>query len=70
MKKQRENCLTNTKMDEREILRNEQIQNVMPLIGKLLDIWDDLPNDVKSDPELNYLSRCMQKIDMAMEGDI
>lgn len=39
----------------------------MPLIGELLDSWDDLPNDVKSDPELERLSRNIQKIDSAME---
>ena len=54
-------------MKEREIIRLKQAKTVMPLIGELLDSWDDLPNDVKSDPELERLSRNIQKIDSAME---
>lgn len=56
-------------MNERQIIRLKQAKAVMPLIGCLLDAWDDLPNDVKSDPELEKLSKHVQKIDDAMEGE-
>ena len=58
------------KMKERDKIRKEQSNRVMPMIGKLLDVWDDLPNDVKSDPELNHLAKQINKIDFAMEEDI
>jgi len=57
-------------MNERKIIRLKQSKDVMPLIGGLLDAWDDLPNDVKSDPELEKLSKHIQKIDDAMEGNL
>ena len=56
-------------MKEKDKIRKEQANAVMPMIGKLLDAWDDLPNDVKSDPELKYISKCINKIDRAMEGE-
>jgi len=54
---------------DRERIRKEQSRNVMPLIGGLLDAWDELPNDVKSDPELNRLAKNIQRIDIAMEEE-
>jgi len=54
---------------DRERIREEQSRNVMPLIGQLLDAWDELPNDVKSDPELNRLAKNIQGIDIAMEEE-
>jgi len=54
---------------DRERIREEQSRNVMPLIGGLLDAWDELPNDVKSDPELNRLAKNIQRIDTAMEEE-
>ena len=54
--------------DERQTIRLKQAKGVMPLIGGLLDAWDDLPNDVKSDPELKKLSKHIQKIDDIMEN--
>ena len=54
---------------ERNQLRKEQVENVMPMIGLLLDRWEDLPNDVKSDPELSALKKSIDKICMAMEGE-
>jgi hypothetical protein len=38
----------------------------MPLIGPLLDVWDDLPNDVKGDEELKRLSEVIDKISYGM----
>jgi len=54
---------------DRERIRKEQSRNVMPLIGQLLDAWDELPNDVKSGPELNRLAKNIQRIDIAMEEE-
>ena len=55
--------------NEREVISLKQSKDVMLLIGGLLDAWDDLPNDVKSDPELEKLSKHIEKIDNAMEGN-
>ena len=55
-------------MREREQLRKKQAKIVMPLIGPMLAAWDDLPNDVKTDPELERLFRHIQKIDSVMEA--
>lgn len=55
-------------MNEIERLRKKQAEKVMPMIGALLEAWDDLPNDVKSDPELDRLERQIRKIDNGMEG--
>jgi hypothetical protein len=38
----------------------------MPLIGQLLDILDDLPNDVKGDDELKKLAKVINKISDGM----
>ena len=53
---------------ERESIRRKQTWDVMPLIGNLLDAWDDLPNDVKTDPELERLADKIESIDRAMEN--
>lgn len=53
-------------MTDREKELRRQIRVVMPLIGPLLDIWDDLPNDVKCDEELKRLSEIINKISGAM----
>ena len=55
---------------ERNAARRQQSKVVMPLIGVLLDRWDDLPNDVKSDPELDAIAEIINKIDNGMEGII
>ena len=57
---------TNT---ERNMLRKKQSLVVIPLIGRLLDAWDDLPNDVKSDPELERVAKHIRLIDEGMEGE-
>ena len=53
---------------ERESIRRRQTRDVMSLIGNLLDAWDDLPNDVKTDPELERLATKIELIDHAMEN--
>jgi len=53
-------------MGERERERRRQNKAVMPLIGPLLDAWDDLPNDVKGDEELKRLSEVIDKISYGM----
>jgi len=53
---------------ERKSIRRKQARDVMPLIGNLLDAWDDLPNDVKTDPELERLATKIELIDRAMEN--
>ncbi len=53
-------------MGERERERRRQNKAVMPLIGPLLDVWDDLPNDVKGDEELKRLSEVIDKISYGM----
>lgn len=53
--------------NERTHLIRIQTKAVMPLIGGLLDAWADLPNDVKSDPELDSLKKHIDHIDNAME---
>lgn len=50
-------------------LRIAQIVKVMPVVGTLLDAWDGLPNDLKSDPGMEGFSKIMAQIDSAMEGD-
>ena len=53
---------------ERESIRERQAKDVMSLIGDLLDAWDELPNDVKTDPELERLAAKIESIDHAMEN--
>jgi len=47
--------------------RDEQASRVMPLIGGLLDAWDDLPNDIKEDAEILHFAEHVEAIDNAME---
>ena len=54
--------------DELKRLRQEQAKRVMPMIGGLLDAWDELPNDVSTDPDLENLFACLEGIREAMEG--
>lgn len=50
--------------------RAEQAARVMPLIGPLLDAWEQLPNDVRSDIELAHppFLWAIEKIVAATEG--
>ena len=54
---------------ERSTERRRQSKKVMPLIGRLLDAWDDIPNDTKDDEEFEKLANIIGLIDCAMEGD-
>lgn len=48
-------------------LRAEQAAAVMPLIGPLLDAWEQVPTDLRD--ELSDLAGIIAEIDAAMEGD-
>jgi hypothetical protein len=50
------------------VLRREQSKRVMPMIGGLLDAWEQLPNDVKHDDDLTSVREHIERIDAAMEG--
>lgn len=56
---------------ELEQLRRKQMRAVMPLIGPLLDAWDDVPNDLKGEIEegATDLAEALDSIRDAMEGD-
>jgi len=54
---------------ERNAERRLQSKKVMPLIGRLLDAWDDIPNDTKDDEEFEKLASIIERIDCAMEGE-
>jgi len=55
-------------MSERSELRKDQVRKVMPLIGSLLDAWEAVPNDLRGDPDLTDLARCLRRINRAIEG--
>jgi len=59
----------NSISQEWENIRREQSRLVMPLIGDLLDSWDELPNDVKGYEEWDRVAKVIVKIDCAMEGE-
>lgn len=52
-------------------LRREQAERVMPLIGPLLDAWEQMPNDVRShlDEGCPMLSHFIERIYCGMEAD-
>lgn len=52
---------------ERGVARLTQAKAVMPMIGPLLDAWDGIPNDVKSDEEMSELRKHLNAIAYAME---
>lgn len=56
---------------ELEQLRRKQMRAVMPLVGPLLDAWDDVPNDLKGEIEegATDLAEALDSIRDAMEGD-
>lgn len=51
-------------------LRGEQAKRVMPLIGPLLDAWDNVPNDVMSDltEQCPEFATAMSRVVGAIEG--
>ena len=48
-------------------LRAQQAERVMRLIGGLLDAWEQLPGDLKSEPELELLAKQIEIIESGME---
>lgn len=56
---------------EREVarLRRAQEKAVMPLIGPLLDAFEGLSFDARSNEELSELFACIEKIQDAMESE-
>jgi len=56
--------------DRDELTRQlHEAEDVMPLIGPMLDRWDELPNDVKCDEELEKLGTAITHIYEAMEDE-
>jgi hypothetical protein len=55
---------------ERHNLRIAQAKTVMPLIGPLLDAWENAPNDLRSDIEsfAPQLAANLEAIATAVEG--
>lgn len=56
---------------ELERLRRKQMRAATPLIGPLLDAWDEVPNDLKGEIEegATDLAEALDSIRDAMEGD-
>jgi hypothetical protein len=54
------------------LARAVQVRQVMPLIGPLLDAWDELPNDLRGllQEQAPTLCEYLYKIDDAMCADI
>lgn len=57
---------TSSTVSEVEALRAAQSRDVMPLIGSLLDSFELLANDLKTDPDLKELVRGLHAIERAM----
>lgn len=55
-----------TRPSEVEKLRAAQARDVMPLIGSLLDSFEQLATDLKTDPELEQLVGHLQAIEDVM----
>jgi hypothetical protein len=47
-----------------------QARKVMPMIGPLLDAWDQLPNDVRGDSDLEQLAKHLEQINEGMRVDL
>lgn len=58
-------------IDEVVKLRKKQAERVMPLIGPLLDAWDNTDNDTKSTLRAEYPVLCdyLDKIESGMNLD-
>jgi hypothetical protein len=54
-------------VEEVEEIRKENTLSVMPLIGPLLAAWDDLPNDIKGDPEISTVAILLGRIALRMD---
>lgn len=51
---------------ERRLLGQKQAKLVMPMIGQLIDTWDDVPLDARTD-EFEHLGVIIELIANAME---
>lgn len=47
--------------------REQQTRRVMPLIGPLLDSWEQLPLDLTTDPEIQQFAKQIETIRKEME---
>jgi hypothetical protein len=47
----------------------DRINRILLLVAQLLDRWDELPNDVKSDPELEQVKGVMSQISNITDSD-
>lgn len=54
--------------NERKRLRKQQAEAVMPVIGPLLDAYEQLPNDVRDMDELQELFGYLDEIETGMES--
>jgi hypothetical protein len=54
---------------EIERLRAKQAARAMKKVSPLLDAWEQLPNDVKSESELKHVRKCMEALFRAVEDD-
>lgn len=43
--------------------------DILALVTQLLDKWDDLPNDVASEPELEQVAQVISKIENLVDDD-
>jgi hypothetical protein len=57
------------RVSEVEFLRAQQAGASAVILGALLDAWDGLPNDVKTDPAMDNMSAEMSRLQQAIEGD-
>jgi uncharacterized protein HemY len=47
---------------------NKKEKRIRELVGQLLDWWDQLPNDVKTDPDLEKIAKIIDEINEAIES--
>jgi hypothetical protein len=47
----------------------DRINKTLLLVALLLDRWDDLPNDVKSEPELEPVAKVIGQIAEIVDDD-
>jgi hypothetical protein len=54
---------------ERNNARKLLSKKIMPLVGSLLDAWDNIPNDTKYDEEFEELANVIEQIGSIMDDD-
>lgn len=52
-----------------KVASSDKTNKVLSLIGELLDRWDELPNDVTSEPELSAVERIISMIGNLVDDD-